>query len=463
MKRDILDHKIFHSLIRSDKVTPAERWLGYFLGPFSVVLLNSILNNYLNVYYTDVAGLGGLWGGWFLSVFPIVVKMLDAMTFILMGLLVDRFQSRQGKARPWILLSAPLLVASMILLFTSPTGNSFATALWIFISYNLFYSVAYTAYNTCHTLMVPLSTKDMQERGRLSVLTNSQGMLSGMIVAVMFPTFIVPAMGIVRGRWIAVMTFIALTAFPFILMEYYFTRERVTEHAHEEGSRSLRRQLCLCLKSRRWKTFMIYLILIHLTSCLSQSATFYYCNWVLGSYNDGYTQALFFAVGNAALGPGVFLCRPVCKKLGRENAMAGGFLLAAAGTAVCLLNPHSLIQVLIGQIIKSIGLIPSTYMVTAMLGDALDDVENHTGTRCDGFSSSVYNVIYTLATGAALCILNFGLMQCGYSAPSAGIVPVQNDTVQAFLTFSAIGCQTLVYPFAALLLKLGGTHTEKRI
>ncbi len=457
MKRDILDHKMFNSLIRSDKVVPAERWLGYFLGPFSVVLLNSILNNYLNVYYTDIAGLGGLWDGWFLSVFPIVVKVLDALTFLLMGLLVDRFHSRQGKARPWILLSAPLLVISMILLFTIPTGNAMITALWIFLSYNLFYSVAYTAYNTCHTLMVPLSTKNPQERSRLSVLTNSQGMLSGMIVAVLFPTFIVPGIGIVRGRWIAVMTFIALAALPFILMEYYFTRERVTENSGKKPSRSLREQLSLCLKSRRWKVFMIYLILIHLTSCLSQSATFYYCNWVLGSYNDGYTQALYFVIGNGALGPGVFLCRPICKKLGRENAMAAGFVLAAVGTAVCLLNPHNLIQVLIGQVIKSVGLIPSTYMVTAMLGDAMDDVETRTGIRCDGFSSSVYNVIFTLSTGAALCILNFGLMQCGYAAPSAGAILVQNSTVQAFLTFAAIGCQTLVYPFAAVLLKIGET------
>lgn len=177
--KELLDRRIFNSLIKSEKVGGLERWLGYFLGPFSVVLLNSILSNYLNVYYTDVAGLGTLWDGWFLSVFPIVVKLLDAFTFVLMGLLVDRFTFRQGKARPWILFSAPLLVVSMILLFTIPIGNSLLTALWIFISYNLFYSIAYTAYNTCHTLMVPLSTRDPKERGKLSVMTNSQSMLSG--------------------------------------------------------------------------------------------------------------------------------------------------------------------------------------------------------------------------------------------------------------------------------------------
>ena len=494
MKRDLLDRRCFDSLIRTDSVGTAERWLGYFLGPFSVVLMNSILNNYLNVYYTDVAGLGELWDGWFLSVFPIAVKLLDALTFVLMGVVVDRFSSRQGKARPWIFFSAPLLSVSMILLFAVPSGHSLAAALWIFFSYNLFYSVAYTAYNTSHTLMVPLSTRNAAQRSRLSVMTNAQGMLSGTIVAVLFPAFFVPFMGVDQKKWIMVMTIIALGALPFILMEYYFTRERVTEQSRAETlapssvlsqeqtpsrtlaerntnngraeKQSLKAQLQLCLRSRRWTALMLYLTLSQLTACLSQSAVFYYCNWVLGSYNDGHTQALYYVVGTFALGPGLLLCRPVCRRLGRENAMAGGFLLAAAGTVLCLWNPKSLFPVLAGQIIRSIGVIPSTYMITAMLADALDDVEEKTGLRCDGFSSSVYNIIFTLTGGLALCILNFGLMRCGYEAPLADKIPVQISAVQSFLVFAAIGCQTLGYPVLAALLqwsKRGSKSTDTKI
>lgn len=103
-----------------------------------------------------------------------------------------------------------------------PTGNETVLVIWIFFSYNRFYSVAYTAYNTSHTLMAPLSTKDRKERSRLSVLTNMQPMLSGMIVAVLFPTFIVPRLGVERNRWIILMTGIAVIAFPFILMEYFY-------------------------------------------------------------------------------------------------------------------------------------------------------------------------------------------------------------------------------------------------
>ncbi len=472
VKKELLDHKIFNSVIHSENVSAKERWIGYLIGPFSVMLMSSILSNYLNVYYTDVTNVGKIWGGMFLSLFPIVVKILDAFTFIIMGMIVDRCRTCQGKARPWILFSAPLMVISMILLFAVPDNNSFVTAVWIFLSYNLFYSVAYTAYNTAHTLMVPLSTKDLKDRSTLSVIANAAGMITGAIIAVLFPSVVLPMIGVDRGKWVTVMAVIAIAAFPFILMEYYFTRERVTEEEYKNssdkrtqnptGKPSLIKQFKLCVKSKKWVVLMIYLCIIHTVNLLSSNAAFYYCNWVLGSYNDGYTQALYYALGNAPLGIGIFICRPVCKKLGRENAMAGGFILAAIGTIVCLLNPKNLAMVLIGQIIKSLGLIPSNYMITAMLGDALDDVEKVTGVRCDGFSSSVYNVIITLATGLALFILNLGLTQLGYAAPSvSGAIPIQSAGLQSFFIFCAIGCQTVFYPLAAVLLFLSKKKKPK--
>lgn len=458
----LLKSSIFNSRIHSEKIGKAEMWLGHFAGPLCVILLNTILTNYLNVYYTDVMDISNIWGGLFLCGFPIVVKVMDAFTFILMGRIVDRTRTRQGKARPWILISAPLLVISTILLFTVPEGNELITVCWIFLSYNLFYSIAFTAYNTSHTLMVPLSTKDSTERNKLSLFTNSQGMVAGVLVAILFPCFIIPAIGVNRVNWITLMTGVALVSFPFIVLEYFYTRERITEDADrktggetETKTISLKQQLICCLKSRKWVILMAYLIILQLANALFSASTFYYCNWVLGSYNDGITQALFYAVGQAPLGIGIVLCNPICKKLGRTNAMAGGFLVAMAGTAICLLNPENLAVVLTGQFIKSMGLVPSAYMVTALLGDALDDVEVCSGIRCDGFSSSVYNIIGTITAGLALCIFNFGLTRLGYTAPGIGTITAQNPQIEMFFIFTAIGVQMAAYPVLAVLLKLG--------
>lgn len=454
MKKELLNSRIFDSRVPEEKITGKEKILGFFLGPIAVMVMNAILSNYLNVYYTDVLQISAIWGGVFLSLFPIVAKVLDVLTFIYMGLVVDRTRSRQGKARPWILFAAPLMFVCMILLFVVPKGNDNLTAIWIFIGYTLFYAVAYTMYSTAHTLMVPLATRSDAERRSLSTIANTPAMAAGSLVAILFPCVIVPLLGVSESRWVTAAIVIAVFSFPLMLMEFFFTRERVkmTDAAPKEKV-SLSHQLGCCLKSRNWVVLMVYLIIIHLVNSLFSTATFYYCNWVLGSYNDGYTQALFYALGQAPLGVGVLLCGPITKKLGKRNALLLGMIVATAGVGMCLIDPKNLALVLAGQVIRTVGLIPSTYMVSSMLGDALDDVERVSGERCDGFSSSVFNCIITIAGGVALCAFNFGISHLGYQAPTADAIPVQSSTIQGFLIFCVIGVQLIAYPLIAVLTR----------
>ena len=100
--KDFLAGKFFDSRVSSEKVGKKEKYLGHFLGPVSVILMNSILSNYLNVYYTDVLAISGIWGGVFIGAFPVGAKLLDVLTFIYMGRVVDGTRPRQGKARPWM-------------------------------------------------------------------------------------------------------------------------------------------------------------------------------------------------------------------------------------------------------------------------------------------------------------------------------------------------------------------------
>ena len=48
---------VFDSRVRSEEVRPAEKILGYLVGPVGPALVNSVLASYLNVFYTDVLGL----------------------------------------------------------------------------------------------------------------------------------------------------------------------------------------------------------------------------------------------------------------------------------------------------------------------------------------------------------------------------------------------------------------------
>ena len=225
----LMNSPLVASRIKSETVTKSEKWLGYLLGPAGALLLNAVLATYLNVYYTDVLNLTPLWNGVFLTVFPIVSKIIDAITNVVMGQVIDRTKTKEGKARPWLLLSAFLVPITGILLFTVPESNETVKALWVMISYNLFYSFAYTIFNMSHNLMVPLSTRDGTARGGLSVFNQiTTIMMSGILVALVFPMVIMPMIGVDKSKWITLMTILSIIALPLTLLEYYFTKERVT-------------------------------------------------------------------------------------------------------------------------------------------------------------------------------------------------------------------------------------------
>ena len=230
MKGNILSGRLFNSKIKSKNVTEKEKWIGYLIGPSGALLLNAVLASYLNIYYTDVLKLTGVWGGIFLALFPLVSKFIDALTNVIMGYIVDRTKTKQGKARPWLLISAPLIAITGVLLFTVPNGSETVQAIWVMISYNLFYSFAYTIYSMSHNLMVPLSTRNTTHRGNLSVFNQiSTIMITGIIVALLFPMLIMPMLGVNKDSWILLMSILSIICLPLILLEYYYTKERITE------------------------------------------------------------------------------------------------------------------------------------------------------------------------------------------------------------------------------------------
>ena len=439
-----LSGRVWNSRVRSQNVTGMEKWLGYLAGPCGALLFNAVMATYLNVYYTDVLGLGGL----FLVVFPVISKVIDAITNVIMGYVIDRTRTKQGKARPWLLLSAPLVAVTGVLLFVVPSGNDILQIAWVMISYNLYYSVAYTIYNMSHNLMVPLSTRNTAQRGVLAVFNNiSTIMMSGIVVALVFPMAIMPALGTSKGLWIAVMSVLACISLPLVLVEYYFTKERVT--AESSGQEEKKIPFALQLKAIFTDKYMLlllgYFLLYTLTSQLKNVALPYYCNYVLGTYSDGITQTLVSVLGGIPMGIGIFAVWPLAKKFGKKNVTAAGFVLYAVGSAICWMAPTNLPVVLVGQFIKNIGGLPCAYVFMALFADALDNLEWKNGFRCDGIAMSAYSVIITAAAGLVTGIFNGGLWAADYIAPeTVEVMPALTDAIQKIIT-NADGTFSIIY------------------
>ena len=451
---------LLDSRIRSANTQNSERWLGYFVGPIGAAVLNFTVVSYLNVFYTDVLDLTNSfgWAVTFLALFPILSKIIDAGTNVLMGQVIERTRTRQGKARPWLLISAPLMSVAMILLFIIPKEHSILQFALVALTYNIFFSFAYTIYNMSHTLMVPLSTSNVKQRDGLSLFSNMGGnMLPGLVVSLLFPAVLMPMLGADYNKWVTAMIAISVLAMPLTVLEYYFTKERVTEAAVSSGESrkaSFGEQIRACVSSGYWVMMIVYMLMFQIMSNIMTISLPYFCNWVLGTYNDGTTQMILSAVGKAPLGFGVFILWPLVKKFGKRKVMIIGFLIAASAEGLCLTNPSSMPVMLVGSMIYALGFLPS-YVYTALMADTLDYIEYDKRIRADGLTASLFTIVMTISVGIGQGIFNMGLTQSGYEAPhlvSEGIYNVQNAATKGFITFAYIAVPLICLGVMALIM-----------
>lgn len=463
-KKSLLDAPIFDSRIKSANTTKAESWLGYFTGPALMFIVYICLGgSYLNQFYTDVLGLSGV----FLTWMPAISKAVDAITNIIMGRIIDKTRTRHGKARPYLLLSGPLIILSAFLLYAVPKANPTVQMVWIVVSYNLFFAFAFTIYNMSHTLMVPLSTRNTKQRDTLALLTNAGvNMVPGFLVTIVMPIMI-NAFGVGKdsqGTWIAMMSVLSCFALPACLLEYYFTKERVTEDAMAAGKDpkedvvAFKEQVKACFGNKYWRLIMGYALIWQLSTVLSTQSMLYYCNWVLARSVDGGTglQVLVNVIGQAPLGIGVIILWPLVGKFGKRRVTAIGLVIAVVGCALGLLFSFAaevnFTLILLALIIKSIGTVP-TYVMAAQIAESLDHIEYSNKFRADGCSASIYSVIITVCTGIASSILLGGISALGYQAPTSTVQEiVQNEGVRNFFTFCFFGTPLISAAVSAVIM-----------
>lgn len=455
----LLSKPFLQSRVKSANTQNSEKWFGYFFGPCLVYMAYyGIAGTYLTQFYTDVLHITGI----FLTLMPVFSKIIDAVTNVIMGRIIDSTRTSQGKARPWILLSGILIAITGILLYAVPNAGYTGKIIWIIVSYNLFFSFAFTIYNMSHTLMVPLSTRNTKQRDTLALLTSTgTTMIPGMLVTIIMP-FLIRSFGVgenAQGTWLTMMSVISILVIPATLLEYYFTKERVTEDAMDaesdiEEKISFGKQMKACLNDSYWMIVMGFWIVYQILQSLSSNSMLYYCNWVMGnSIESGAgNQVLVNMIGQAPLGIGIIVLWPLVRKFGKRRVMMYGFGIGAVGSLIVLLSSGSMGGVLGGLVIKSIGIIP-TYVMSAQLAEALDHIEWKNGYRADGFSASIYSIAITVCAGISQTVLLAGINGLGYIAPaSSSEIITQPDAVKIFFSICFVGVPMIGYMIGSLLM-----------
>ncbi|MCD7760577.1 MAG: MFS transporter [Clostridiales bacterium] len=145
--------------------------------------MSTLLASFLLSYYTDTAMIGAAAIG---TMF-VVCRVLDGVTDFTMGGIVDKTNTKWGKARPWLIIAAPLMCIGIILILSVPQGWSEAMKLvYAYVTYIFLNCIVYTIFGVAHTTLPARMTRDFKDRNTTStvssILNNAVGLVVGTMI-----------------------------------------------------------------------------------------------------------------------------------------------------------------------------------------------------------------------------------------------------------------------------------------
>ncbi|HCI74303.1 MAG TPA: MFS transporter [Lachnospiraceae bacterium] len=461
---------VLKTRITSSSVKLQEMFIGYLLAPLCAMIANSIFSAYLTRYYADVLGLTDSQFGVFSMLLPIISAIVVVAGNLFVGQLIDNTRTPAGKARPYLLLSAPVMAVAIILLFMTPGGdnpqaeNYMMKMVWIAVSFNLFYSIGYPCYYTAHSSMVALSTRNGNQRGLLATLSNASMIAAaGVGASILVPVLLQPFMFVTGAdgtidrvasyaNWrILGIAMAVLTAFGIIL-EYYFTRERITEESIELGVKEeklpMKTHVKACTSEKYWWMVILFILFFQMGQLVKNTSMSFYARWMFDSVlassspenTSGALMSTLGLIGGLPSAVGMVIAWPLASKLGKKKAIVLGLIFSLAGGLVAFINVHSFGIVCAGVVLKAIGIIPAQYVMVAVLSDVLDHLEAKHGFRSDGFTMSIYGATMVGLAVLSMGIVNIFLSAMGYDATvTKQAASTETGMVIAYLCMDMIG------------------------
>ena len=490
MKSSFFDSSIFRARVDKEKtkIFP-EGGLGYLVGPILALISNSFISSYLQKYYTDVLGLNN-WAPLFLILLQVLSVILVVAGNLLVGRLLNKLNTKAGKARPLLLVSIPLIIlAFFVIFFFTPfpeaaggNGNNVLTLVLVALGYNLYFSVGYPFYYASHAALVGLSTRDSKARGLLATLSNA-AVLGAMGACTMILPFFIgeifqePSKAYGVLRWIA-LALVVVTLIGTVL-EFLFTRERVTEEqqemqqAEEVKEVKVSEQWKICSKDKFWWIMVAFFFLYQLGGMLKNCSQLYYCNafWGAEGINEamakslsegtvldintyinntgGAKSGLIAIIGAIPTALGMLAVWPLSNKLGKGRLILFGAILAVAGGVLGLFAGNNFVLAVIAFVLKALGGAPAIYISLALLADVSDHQEAKHGIRCDGLSMAIYGAIMVGMTGIANGIISGILAGVGYQAGS--VEGMTGEAIQTAMSWVFFGGETICFAVIAAM------------
>ena len=396
-----------------DKLSVREK-IGYGLGDAGGTVITCLIMNFLTFFYTDIFGLTpALVGTLFIG-----LRIFDAISDPVMGIIADRTQSRWGRFRPWQLWIALPIGIIGVLTFTVPDASMNVKIAWAFGTY-LLLSVGYTAINVPYCALINTMTT------RHSEVISCQSWrfvlcgVAGFLVSVGLP-WLVSALGqgnAAQGYQLGVGVLCAIAVVMFLCC-FFWVRERVP--LAMMGNFTLREHMAGLRKNDQLLLMLLMSFLLINVFNIRGGGYMYFITYVLEG-STGYTS-LFFTMVTFASILGSVIVNPLSRRIDTVKLYYyTNLVLAALSVVMWLLPAGPAYQTMWLAIILGNGVILGFTLPLhfSLMAFSDDYGEWKTGVRSSGMNFACNLFFIKLAWASSAGIISLVFIFVAYQ-PGAG-------------------------------------------
>ena len=479
----LFDKPFMDSKANTNSVSTKEWVLGHLIGPLGLIFVVNTIAALVEKFFTQQTGaMYGVnnvdmirqMGGWY-EIIMTTAKVLAVGIGLLNGWLIQKTESRQGRMRPWHLIFGFISIAIGGLIFLFP-GNTLGEGYWVYFFFLLicYHTVGSSYFYLFRDTICSLVTRDPKEKTHIQFIRKmSWTLLSGIVIGMVFNMVVLPMWleKDINGYPILMVT-MSIIAIPLLLLEYFYTRERISEDVAIEHDRldekkpSLREQMKALLSNR----YFVILFLIATVSGIVDNfkggnVQYFYIKFMLGGAENPLMYTIYQVVTGVPLGIGAFAIYPMAKKFGIKNLTVGGYALVLIGSIMGWMFPDQMIPAMVGGFLRNVGWLPNAYIFATLMCFAYDSVEHKSHMRLEGMMgvavlTALQALIYApFAGGFESTILRMGFVDVEGIMPS---VEVTNFMTLSFYLFDAILAAVVVItlPFVDVEKKLPEINAE---
>ncbi len=412
--------------------------IAFAVGDGGCNLVWTTIGSYLTLYYTDSVGIAAATIGTLM----LLSRLLDGVSDLVMGSIIDRTHTRWGKARPWILWSAIPMGLGLVLMFSIPSSLSSGGKLaYASITYILMAAVIYTACNLAYNTLLALEAPNPADRVTMSSIRFFLTMATVLFINYNCTKF-VDGFG-----WTGMAVIFGGIAIVLLLITFFGTKERTnveqnTAKAQKaEDKVSVGSSFKYLFQNKYFFLLTIVFVLNYTILGVNNGLRIYFARDVLGNAGLMGTLTLCFILPKMI---GNLVYPYINKLLGKWKSMMLGYVIELAGVLIMALLPANFTTAVVGLICLGIGGIPHNAGLFAMVADVIDYGEWKTGVRLDGLTNSATSFGMKVGAGLGSALVGWGLAWAMYD----GTLPAQTAATVS-------GIKTVFTIVPAVLIVIG--------